>query len=346
MINKGSEFLLGLFFSDEDTLVYDNIRLSHSLSKEARRELKSISLKFLGPLFMVRTLYKQKGWKIEYIETTLTPRTGTKFSDIPMQSFICFNSSKKKAGNITNLFTFIGSPYTEDLTMIYERLDKFIHPSIIQSKIIAQQIFDDDFDMNKLIDEEVLRGADLIEHALGSSRKMYWEEKKSYSVVAVIKRIKKEDKLESNLYTFDLDDSLRLEALDQIPSYYFMSILPDYYEKRMNETLILFGIEGLNSNIIKIKVSSPDKEVLYIEEFKTTGNEKLGYGLVLIPSNDKIKESADLFHYKKQLRDMLDKNKVFENSVIELNSKINPFENWNLNTDDTLQSIEKMLDKR
>jgi hypothetical protein len=303
-----------------------------------------MSLKFLGPLFMTSDEIKQKEWKIDYIETTLTPQMNQKIDETLMQSFACLNSSRKVAGYLTNLFTFIGSPYTEDLTMIYEKLDKYIHPSIVQGKLIAQSRHGDDFDFYKLIDDEIKRGTDLIEHTLGAPRKIYWEEKKAYSTVGVIKRIKKEGSLQSDLYTFDLDDPLRKEALEHLPSYYFMSILPDYYERRMNETLKLFGKENLYSNIIKIKVSNPETVALYIEEFMTGANAKTGYGLILIPNNEKIKESRDLFFYKKKLRSMLDKKKDFERSIIELNSKINPFENWNLNSDDSLQKIEELLD--
>jgi hypothetical protein len=346
MLSKGSEFLLGLFYSDEETLVYDNIKLSHSLSKKAIQELKSMSLKFLGPLFMTSDLIKQMEWKIDYIDTTLTPQIEQKIDETLMQSFTCLNSSRKVAGYLTNLFTFIGSPYTEDLTMIYERLDKYIHPSIVQGKLIAQSTYGDDFDLYKFIEDEIKRGTDLIEHTLGSPRKIYWEEKKAYSTVAVIKRTKNNGSLQSDLYTFDLDDPLRKETLEHIPSYYFMSILPDYYERRMNETLRLFGKQNLYSNIIKIKVSNPENVVLYIEEFMTNGDAKVSYGLILIPKNDKIKESGDLFFYKKKLRSMLDKNNDVERSVIELNSRINPFDNWNLNSDETLQKIENLLDSK
>ena len=346
MLSEGSDFLLGLFYSDEETLVYDNIKLSHSFSKEVIQELKAMSLKFLGPLFMTSDLIKQKEWKIDYIETTLSPQTEQKLDETLMQSFNCLNSSRKVAGYLTNLFTFIGSPYTEDLTMIYERLDKYIHPSIAQGKLIAQNIYGDDFDSYKLIDDEIRRGTDLIEHTLGAPRKIYWEEKKAFSTIAVIKRIKKEGLLQSDLYTFDLDDPLRKEALDRIPSYYFLSILPDYYERRMNETLRLFGKERLYSNIIKIKVSNPEMVVLYIEEFITSVSGKTSIGLILIPTNNKIKESRDLYSYKKKLRSMLDKGEDFERSIIELHSRINPFENWNLSSDDSLQKIEKLLDSK
>ncbi|MFW9971493.1 MAG: hypothetical protein ACFFDF_14960 [Candidatus Odinarchaeota archaeon] len=344
MLRKGSEFLLGLFFSDDQTLVYDNIKLSYDLPEKTIRELKSMSFKFLGPLFMTRSLRSQKQWKIDYIETLLTPQMRTVVDETLMQSFTCLNSSKKIAEYITNLFTFIGSPYTEDMTMIYDRLDKYIHPSIIQGKLIGQAIHGAKFDDNLFIENELKRGADLIEHTLGSPRKIYWEEKIAYSVVAVIKRTKKGELLESNLYTFDLDDPLRKEALDHIPSFYFMGILPDYYEKRMNETLRLFGKDGLYSNIVKIKVSNPDMVVIYIEELITDVDGTTSYGLILIPNNKKLKESRDLFFYKKKLRHMLDKNKDFERSVIELNSRINPFEIWNLNSDESLQKIEKSLD--
>jgi hypothetical protein len=123
-----------------------------------------------------------------------------------------------------------------------------------------------------------------------------------------------------------------------------MGILPDYYEKRMNETLKLFEKQGLYPNIIKIKVSNPNKEVLYLEEFVINSNEKLSYGLILIPSNNKIKESREIFYYKKKLRFMLDKKKEFERYIIDLNSKINPFKKWSLNSEEALRKIEKKLD--
>ncbi|MFX1497865.1 MAG: hypothetical protein ACFFBH_10085 [Promethearchaeota archaeon] len=344
MLRKGSEFLLGLFYSDEETLVYDNIKLSYNLPEESIRELKSMSFKFLGPLLMTRELYKQKSWKIDYIETSLSPQMSMVVDDTLMQSFACLNSSRKTSGYITNLFTFIGSPYTEDLAMIYERLDKYIHPSLIQEKLIAKKIHGPNFDFNALIEKEMKRGIDLLEHTLGSPRKIYWEEKMTYSPVAVIKRTLRDGILKSDLFTFDLDDPLRTEVLNQIPSYYFMGILPDYYEKRMNETLRLFRKENLYSNIIKIKISNPKKVVLYIEEFISKANNKISYGLILIPSISKVKEAGDLFFYKKKLRSMLDKSEEFERSVIELNSKINPFDNWNLNSNESLQKIEQSLD--
>ncbi|MFW9901474.1 MAG: hypothetical protein ACFFDY_09305 [Candidatus Thorarchaeota archaeon] len=346
MLRKGSEFLLGLFFSDDQTIVYDNIKLSYELQKETIHKLRAMSLNFLGPLIMARNLYNQKGWKIDYIETSLTPQIRMTVDDTLMQSFTCLNSTKKIAESITNLFGFIGSPYTEDLTMIYEKIDKYIHPSIIQEKLIAQTIYGTNFDFNLLIEDELKRGVDLIEHTLGSPRKMYWEEKISYSTVGVIKRTKNNEIFKTNLYTFDLDDILRQEALEHIPSYYYMGILPDYYEQQMNETLRLFGKNGLNTNIIKIKISNPEKVVLYIEEFATNTDGKTSYGLILIPSNEKIKEAQDLSFYKKKLRHMLNKNKDFERTVIELHSRINPFETWNLNSDASLKNIEKQLDSK
>ena len=346
MLRKGSEFLLGLFYANEETLVYDNIKLSHRLSKEAIRGLKSISLKFLGPLFMTRELHKQKVWKIDYIETSLTAELGKSIDEALMQSMACLNSSRKTAGYTTNLFSFVGSPYTEDLTMIYDRLDKYIHPSIAQGKIVNQEIYGKEFDGDEFIVDELERGINLIEHNLGSPRRIYWEEKKAYSPVAIIKRTKIKGRLESDLYTYDLDEPLRLVALEHIPSFYFMGILPDYYEKRMNDTLTLFGVEGLYSNIINIKVSNPDTTVLYIEEFSTNGDGKLGYGLILIPHNENMDEAENIFYYKKQLRTLLDKNKDFESSVVEINSKINPFDNWSLNSNESLKRIEGKLDRK
>ena len=114
MLSKGSDFLLGLFYSDEETLVYDNIKLSHSLSKEVIQELKAMSLKFLGPLFMTSDLIKQKEWKIDYIETTLSPQTEQKLDETLMQSFNCqyyyildFNEKAGSSDHISDGFLII-----------------------------------------------------------------------------------------------------------------------------------------------------------------------------------------------------------------------------------------------
>ena len=114
----------------------------------------------------------------------------------------------------------------------------------------------------------------------------------------------------------------------------------------MNDTLTLFGVEGLYSNVINIKVSNPETVVLYIEEFSTNEDGKIGYGLILIPHNEKMNEAENIFYYKKQLRTMLDKNRDFESSVVEINSKLNPFDNWNLNSNESLQKIESILDRK
>ncbi|MFX1571080.1 MAG: hypothetical protein ACFFCV_22300, partial [Promethearchaeota archaeon] len=161
-----------------------------------------------------------------------------------------------------------------------------------------------------------------------------------------IKRTKKNGVYTTDLFTFDLDDVLRKEALEQIPSYYFMGILPDYYEQQMNETLGLFGKNRLNTNVIKIKISNPEKVVLYIEEFATNADGKTSYGLILVPSNEKIEEAHDISFFKKNMRYMLDKNKDFARTIIELHSRINPFEIWNLNSDESLHNIERDLDNR
>ncbi|MFW9874070.1 MAG: hypothetical protein ACFFG0_13260 [Candidatus Thorarchaeota archaeon] len=46
------EIILGLFYADEDTLVFDNIKCSDDFSEEKRNELKMLSFKFLGPVFL------------------------------------------------------------------------------------------------------------------------------------------------------------------------------------------------------------------------------------------------------------------------------------------------------
>ena len=50
------------------------------------------------------------------------------------------------------------------------------------------------------------------------------------------------------------------------------------------------------------------------------------------------------FHFKKKLRLILDENKNFEETIIEINSRINPFEKWNTNSNESLGKIKDLLD--
>ena len=92
-------------------------------------------------------------------------------------------------GNTTYLFTIIGSPYTEDVELIYQKLIRYIHPSIIQGKIVNEDINKAEFILSDFIDTELTRGISLIEHSLGSARKMggaYWKKKLKYYCIKQI----------------------------------------------------------------------------------------------------------------------------------------------------------------
>ncbi|MHA2131616.1 MAG: hypothetical protein ACW99L_16745, partial [Promethearchaeota archaeon] len=246
----------------------------------------------------------------------------------------------------TNLFTIIGSPYTEDIELIYQKLIRYIHPSITEGKIINESINKNEFDFSEFIYTELTRGINLIEHLLGSARKLYREKKQNYYCIAIIERIVSEDLEVSNLYTFDYDDPLKDKYLSSIPSYYVMAILPDYYENRIIETLGIFNLINVLPCIRLINLSNQNKKVLYLEEFLIKDNEKKSYGLILINSDGKNKDSNDLTFYKQKIRLILDNNKNFEETVIEINQHINPFEKWNLNSSTSLSKLQNLLDNQ
>ncbi|MFW9895261.1 MAG: hypothetical protein ACFFD7_05600 [Candidatus Thorarchaeota archaeon] len=340
---QDKNLILCLFYSDEENHVYDKIKYLDSLSSERKSMFRTLSLRFLGPLLLAEGLIREKGWILNKVESTLTFHKEILESEI-IQSFTCLNSTKLFEGNNTNLFVIIGSPYTEDVTLLYQKLIKYIHPIIIQEKIVNESINGNEFDFNKFIDAELTRGINLIEHSLGSARKMYWKKKQNYYCIGIIERIESGDIKVSNLYTFDYDDPLRNIYLSSIPSYYIMAILPDYYEDRIIEALRLFNKTNIHPSIRSIDLSNQNKKVLYLEEFLINNNEKKSYGLILVSSDTKNKNSHDQTFYKQKIRLILDKNKNFEETVIEINPKINPFEKWNLNSTDSLSRIQNVLD--
>ncbi|MHA2283073.1 MAG: hypothetical protein ACXAC5_19705 [Promethearchaeota archaeon] len=338
------DLLLGLFFSSEDNIIYENIKLSKKLSEEDIQHMHKLPMRFLGPLFMALAYDKEKKWNINFIESTLSSNQEYLIGNSFMQSFLCLNSSVIIEDNMTYLFAFIGSPYTEDPKMIYDKMSDYIHQSIIQGKLIAQKTYGVEFNYNKFVNGELRRGANLIKQSLGSPRKTYPEEKKNYYSIALIERNKIGDNVESNLYTFDTDDPLRTRFLNTIPSYYLMTILPDYFENRIVETLALFEKTEIYPNIRKIKLSSSNKEVLYIEEFLIENQIRKSYGLILISTNEELPECHEISFFKKKLRLILDKKKNFEKTVIEINSRINPFDKWGTDSKEALIKIEDLLD--
>lgn len=349
---KAADLILGLFYSDETNIVYDNIKLSESVSKDLtelnRKYLKMLSLRFLGPLFLTSKIEIGKGWKIELLEAFLSQYQDRTIDAEMLQSFFSVNSTIESEGDFSNLFAIIGSPYTEDVKIIYNLITTYIHPGIVQSRIVNNSIKGGSFEFQGFIDNELKRGVNVINYFLGSARKMYWEEQQKYSCVGFIERRNsvepKISNVVSNLYTFDTDDSLRFTSLNFIPSFYVMSILPNYYENRINETLTVLNKTSIYPNIRFIRLSNQKKKVIYLEEFLLENKTKRSFGVILISENEFVKEVHNLAFYKKQLRFILDKNLNMEKTIIKINSKINPFDKWDTLSEDGLEKIKEDLD--
>ncbi len=342
---NAENLILCLFYSDEEKRVFDKIKFYESLSNESKLEIRTLSLRFLGPLLLAEGMVREKEWTLNRVEATLSSFKKITESEI-IQSFTCLNSSQFFKGIMTNLFAIIGSPYTEDVNLIYHKLINYIHPSIIQGIIVNESINRNEFNFTEFIDAELTRGINLIEQSVGSARKMYWKKKINYYCIGIIERIQSEDLKESYLYTFDYDDPLKDKYLSDIPSYYVMAILPDYYENRIIETLRNFNKNNILPSISLIDLSYQDKKVLYLEEFLIIKEKKRSYGLILINSEVESKNLHDQTFYKQKLRLILDKNKNFEETIIEINSYINPFEKWDLKSPDSLSKIQTVLDKK
>ena len=67
-----ADSILGLFFSDENNLVYDNINFARKMSHEKEKQLKLLPLKFLGPLFLTAAVSEKINWKIDRVKTLRT----------------------------------------------------------------------------------------------------------------------------------------------------------------------------------------------------------------------------------------------------------------------------------
>ena len=338
---KYDDRILGLFFSDEDNLIYDHIKFSENLTESNKNQLNMLSYKFLGPVFLTAASSDADNWKIKLIESSLSHYQG-QFSDV-IQSFFSLNSSITSDDGITNLFALIGSPYTEDLYDIYNILEKYIHPSIFQGRIVNEDLLGDRFNFHKFIKSELIRGLHLIDYSLGSSRKSYWEMQHKYSCIGLIERVISEGEKSSCLYTYEENDFLRKESLKSIPSYNVMCILSDYYENLINETLRIFNKMGLFSNIRLISLYNQNKKVIYLEEFQIEENVKKCYGAILIQDNNILGNPKKLTYYKKILRLILDSNK----ELSEILNLFNPrFTNkkWSTQTDEDLNKIGAVLD--
>ncbi len=332
-----------MFFSDENKLVYERIKYSREISAENVDNLKMLSFKFLGPVFLAESDIEFGQWKIELIESSLSLDIKNSTDIDVIQSFFGLNSHLETEQGTTNLFTFIGSPYTEDIRLIHDELKKYIHPSIIEDRYI-NKASKSQVNEELIIKNELKRGLNLINYSLGAARKIYWEEQTRYECLGVIERESVGKSKQGNLYTFD--PSFIKQHGKELPSFYVLAVLPDYYEKLINETLNLFEIRGVYSNIRQINLSSNQKKIFYLEEFLISNSHKKSYGVILTPTNIK-KEGfpTNIAFFRKKLRSGLDSKKNLDDLIIEINSELN-LTPWGLNSEEELNKIKLLLDKR
>lgn len=338
---NGKELILGLFYSDESNLIYDIF--SQDISVDLEENLKMLSYKFLGPLFFTAASGNGGNWKIEFIESSLSQYQNRTLDADVIQSFFNLNSSMETEDGITHFSVLIGSPYTEDINLIYRKMVEYIHPSIIQGRFTAESIMGDEFRFKNFIQYELDRGLNLIEYTLGSARKSYWEEQQKYYCIGIIERTIDEKLRISNFYSFDKKDPLRKFILSFIPSFYVMSILPDYYENLINETLNLFNKTSVFSNIRTIKLSFQEKKVLYLEEFVVEESIKKSYGVILIPEVPTVGDGKNLSFFKRNLRFVLDTRKELRDILFTINENF-VFESWPTESEEDLDNLKKCFD--
>ncbi len=339
-----SELILGIFYSDINNLIHDSIKNSENFSQEKREKVRMLPFKFLGPVFLTSGITRTQNWKIDLIESSLSIYQEQPQESGMLQSFVNLNSVFETREEITNLFALIGTPYTEDIKVIQDKMSGYIHPSIEQGLCINRKKIGGIFREDGFIREELNRGMNLIHYYLGSSRKMYWEEQVNYDCVGLIERVSNKDDKSSYLYTFDKDDPTRKQYLSSFPSYYVMVVLPDFYEDLVKETLELFEITRYYPNIRFIYLSNKmNKKVVYFEEFQEIKGNKRCLGLILVQTNESMLEAKRISSYRKYLRQALDINKP----IGEVINKVNPqfsLHEWGTSNEGELERIHKILD--
>ena len=338
---REGDIILGLFYSNENNLIYDKIKRSQDISKEMQDKIKSLSLKFMGPIFMTMNSEPENIWRIELIEASLSLLQNKSFNADIMQSFFILNSTQETMEGLTHLSGIIGSPYSEDIKTFHDKLDKYIHPSINQGKIMTESILGGDFNKDQFTQQELVRGLEFLNYSIGSSRKMYWEESQRYYCVAILERLTRNESTESNLYTFEENS----ELLNYIPSYYFISILPDYYEKLILNTLKIFNKTTIVPNIRIINLRKQDERVIYFEEFRQDNGLKRSIGVFLIPTLKQELLTEKISYYRKKLRQILDRNKKLENELFDINADID-YRKWSINSDEDLENLKNKLDNK
>jgi len=339
---RGENAILGLFFADENEMVYDKIK-KKNLTEERENNLKMLSFKYLGPVFLTEMCNKGNPWNIDLVESALILQDQVSYNEKMFQSFFNINVSNESEDGTINLSALIASPYTEDIREIADELCEYILPAMTQGKIVEENFLGSKFKYSKFIQKELTRGLNLIEYSLGSSRKVYWEEQHNYHCVGLIERIVSKDHKKSNLFTFDKENLLRKKCLEFIPSYYIMAILPDYYEKLIDETLKLFNVTTIYPNIRSIKLHSHEKKVIYLEEYVIEKNIKKSYGVILIEDDEIFNDLNNIAFYRKNLRLILDSNKDVHDIMLKINPNFG-FKRWDTLSNETLNELEADLD--
>lgn len=130
------DIIVGLFFSDNNDLICDEINFSENIGEEKKNELKMLSFKFLGPVFLTAASEEGNDWKIDFIESSLSLYK-FKVNEIDLlQSFFSINSSIKSVDGMIYLFALIGSPYTKDIKILRDEITECNHLSFY--KIITK----------------------------------------------------------------------------------------------------------------------------------------------------------------------------------------------------------------
>ncbi len=357
---KGLDKILALFYSDENNHVFDTVKYHKDFSTDQIKKIQTLPFKFLGPVFFSDAAPQTKNWIIDLVETSLTLDQNKISNPDILQTCFLLNSSKKFQEGLTNLFCLVASPFTENIELINKKMRSYIHPSILQGKMVNESLYGEKFNYHDFMKDELRRGINLLEFSLGKTRRTAWRFKKKYYCVGLIKRSYKEGEKLSELYTFDTDYLYKKLVLDFIPSFYIMCILPDFYEKSFSETLKLFEKKKIEPHIRMIKIHQEEKEVLYLEENKTRRNAILSYGVILIPETKEkeyLKETAvfvpteeidkipkQLSFFKKALRDLLDEKRELIDTLRKFNPNINPVEPWPIHSEKNLEDIQKELD--
>ncbi len=122
-----------------------------------------------------------------------------------------------------------------------------------------------------------------------------------------------------------------------------MAILPDYYDRLIDETLKLFNVTTIHSNVGLIKLHSQEKKVIYLEEYEVEKNAKKSYGVILIEDPEGFNDLNKIAFYKKNLRLMLDKPKDVYDIMSKINSNLT-VKRWNTLSDEGLKNLEAILD--